>query len=369
MTDHRDHRSTGARNRPGHRKRAARRAARPLSGLAASLTLAGVAATLAGTSSAASPRPTPSEVQERVDALHHEAEQATERYNGATASADRARAELDRLRDQAARRTAELNRARDALGGRATAQYRAGGLSPALQLALSSTPDDFLDQAAVLDRAGDRQADAIGRLRQRLAEIERLRDEADQRAEALAQAQQEADEHRRGVESRLAEAERLLATLTAAQRARVLGRDGHGDGQAPGTQRADRTAPTPRAPRAPAADGRAAQAVAFAYAQLGKPYGWGATGPGAYDCSGLTQAAWRSAGVELPRTSYAQIGAGARISRDALRPGDLVFYYAGVSHVALYVGGGQIVHAARPGTPIRVADVDSMPFSGAVRPG
>ncbi len=113
---------------------------------------------------------------------------------------------------------------------------------------------------------------------------------------------------------------------------------------------------------------RAAAAVAFAYAQLGKPYRWGATGPDAFDCSGLTQAAWRAAGVALPRTSYSQVGAGTRIPADRLAPGDLVFYYSGLTHVGLYVGNGQIIHASRPRAPVRLAPVDSMPIAAATRP-
>jgi cell wall-associated NlpC family hydrolase len=118
----------------------------------------------------------------------------------------------------------------------------------------------------------------------------------------------------------------------------------------------------------PAPTGRAARALACARGQLGKPYAWGGTGPSAYDCSGLTQAAWQAAGVSLPRTTYAQIGAGRRIRRDRLAPGDLVFFYPGVTHVGLYVGGGRMIHAPHPGAPVRLAPIDEMPFAGAVRP-
>jgi len=117
-----------------------------------------------------------------------------------------------------------------------------------------------------------------------------------------------------------------------------------------------------------APNSRAARAVSFAYAALGKPYVWGATGPQGYDCSGLTQAAWRAAGVSLPRTTYTQINAGRRISRAELAPGDLVFFYSGVSHVGLYIGNGLMIHAPRPGAPVRVAPIDQMPFAGAARP-
>ncbi|MGW3275595.1 C40 family peptidase, partial [Streptomyces kronopolitis] len=113
---------------------------------------------------------------------------------------------------------------------------------------------------------------------------------------------------------------------------------------------------------------RAARAVSFAYAALGKPYVWGATGPSAYDCSGLTQAAWKSGGVALPRTTYTQISSGPRVDRSQLAPGDLVFFYSGISHVGLYIGDGKMIHAPHPGAPVRIAPIDQMPFAAATRP-
>ncbi|MEU3620678.1 LysM peptidoglycan-binding domain-containing C40 family peptidase [Streptomyces sp. NPDC006872] len=117
------------------------------------------------------------------------------------------------------------------------------------------------------------------------------------------------------------------------------------------------------------AAGAGQTAVDFARHQLGVPYQWGGTGRGGFDCSGLVQAAWRTAGVHLPRTTYAQIDAGLRIRRGDLRPGDLVFtHHRG--HVQLYAGDGQVIESARPGTRVRfsalpaAADVDAY-----LRPG
>ncbi|GAA2075233.1 hypothetical protein GCM10009801_29760 [Streptomyces albiaxialis] len=123
------------------------------------------------------------------------------------------------------------------------------------------------------------------------------------------------------------------------------------------------------APAKSSASRRATRAVAFARQALGKPYVWGATGPSGYDCSGLTQAAWRAAGISLPRTTYTQINAGKRVSRSQLRPGDLVFFYSSRSHVGIYVGDGRMIHAPRPGRSVRVSPIDQMPFAGATRPG
>ncbi|WP_461038601.1 C40 family peptidase [Streptomyces mayteni] len=334
---------------------------KPIRTAATTLTLAGAATALGGVA-LADPQPSTGEVRDRVEALHHEAEVATEEFNAATEAATEARQELDRLTDEAARRAAELNRARSALGSQASAEYRAAGLPASVQLALSSDPDEFLGRAAQAGRSGDRQARALLGVQEQLRDVERLRAEAEEQAAALDEAEREARDQRERVETRLAEAERLLATLSASERAATLAEEGAGAVQA--------TAPGGARVELPAAPGqRAAAAVAFAYAQLGKPYGWGATGPDAYDCSGLTQAAWAAAGVSLPRTSYSQVDAGTRVPRSALRPGDLVFYYSGLSHVGMYVGEGQIIHASRPGTPVRLAPVDSMPLVAASRPG
>ncbi|MGY1703496.1 C40 family peptidase [Geodermatophilus sp. SYSU D00697] len=119
---------------------------------------------------------------------------------------------------------------------------------------------------------------------------------------------------------------------------------------------------------AAAPNGAAQKAVDTALAQQGDPYGWGATGPNAFDCSGLTTFAYRAAGVELPRTSRAQSTFGAPVAKSDLKPGDLVFFYSPVSHVAMYIGNGQMVHASTAGQPVKVVNLDSMPsYVGARR--
>ncbi len=117
------------------------------------------------------------------------------------------------------------------------------------------------------------------------------------------------------------------------------------------------------------ASGRAAVAVHYAMAQIGKPYVYGAAGPSSYDCSGLTMAAWGAAGVGLPHSSSAQYGSGTHIAASQLQPGDLVFYYSPISHVGMYIGNGMIVNAENPSAGIRVTGLYSMPYVGAVRPG
>ncbi|GAA1382003.1 hypothetical protein GCM10009613_08950 [Pseudonocardia kongjuensis] len=110
------------------------------------------------------------------------------------------------------------------------------------------------------------------------------------------------------------------------------------------------------------------QALATAKTALGSPYKWGATGPSAFDCSGLMVWAFEQAGIDLPRTSSAQSQMGGQsVSKSELKPGDMVFFYSPVSHVGIYAGNGQILHASTSGEPVKYSDIDAMPFHNAIR--
>lgn len=336
---------------------------------AATIALAGAAtATGFDGTSHAEPQLTPTQVKAKVDKLYQEAEVATEKYDGAKEKADAAEKKLGTLRDEAARKTEKLNSAREALGHVAAAQYRSGGIDPAVQLMLSDDPEQYLDGAEFADRVGHRQTAAVALVRQQLREIEQLRGAAHIELTSLKSRQAELGRQKKTINGKLDQARRLLSTLPPQQRAQV--------GEASGSGRASRSstaargalaAPGSSAATADAPNSRAAAAVSYAYQKLGSPYVWGATGPNAFDCSGLVQAAYSSAGVSLPRTTYAQINAGQRVSRSELRPGDLVFFYSGISHVGIYVGDGQMIHAPNPTAPVRLAPIDEMPFAGATR--
>ncbi|QIK68438.1 C40 family peptidase [Nocardioides sp. HDW12B] len=134
-------------------------------------------------------------------------------------------------------------------------------------------------------------------------------------------------------------------------------------------ERASRAAERAEQQEAAQAATGASAVVSYALAQVGDPYVWGAAGPDSFDCSGFTMAAWAQAGVSLPHNSGAQMGSGTPVSTDSLVPGDLVFYYSPVSHVGIYVGNGQIVHAGNPSIGVTTAPLHQMPLVGAVRPG
>jgi cell wall-associated NlpC family hydrolase len=122
---------------------------------------------------------------------------------------------------------------------------------------------------------------------------------------------------------------------------------------------------TPAALTAPAA--ASSSAVKNAMSKIGAPYRWGATGPNAFDCSGLVSWAYKNAGISLPRTSRAMSTVGTKVAKSDLRPGDLVFFYKPVSHVGIYIGDGKIVHASSKKSPVKVSDMNRMPFNSARR--
>jgi len=123
----------------------------------------------------------------------------------------------------------------------------------------------------------------------------------------------------------------------------------------------------PAAPAVAAAAGRRGSAMSIAMGKLGAPYRWGAAGPGAFDCSGLVYWSYRQTGMTLPRSSSAQSRVGTPVSKGALQPGDLVFFYRPVSHVAIYIGGGRVVHASTAGKPVKISNLGDMPFATARR--
>jgi cell wall-associated NlpC family hydrolase len=168
------------------------------------------------------------------------------------------------------------------------------------------------------------------------------------------------------IETNLNAAEKVLGKLSDAERAKLAAE------QAREAKKARDSRPSRSGNRMDLPvpiNGRAGAAVQYALTQLGDAYVWGADGPNSFDCSGLTMKAWAQAGVSLSHSAAAQSGEGRPVSKSQLQPGDLVFYYSPISHVAMYIGNGQIVHASRPGKPVKTDPIDLMPYSGAVRPG
>ncbi|MFD8549157.1 NlpC/P60 family protein [Streptomyces sp. NPDC059649] len=327
-----------------------------------SAALATAAAALSAPPASADPAGRPSAGREtattRVDALYEQAERATEKYNGADARSKRLRAEVADLQDRTARAQERVNRMRGRLGALAAAQYRAGGMDPALKLMLSERPDSYLEKASALNRLGRHQADRLHELRAAQRSLEQQRRETAAKLAELEAGRKQVARHKKDVQRKLATAQRLLNALPRADR----------EAWERAARREGRPGAVPDPAGALPASGRAAAAVAAVRAAVGSPYAWGSAGPGAFDCSGLTQWAYRRAGVSLPRTSQAQRGAGHPVPLGRIRPGDLVIYRSDASHVGMYVGNGQVVHAPYPGARVRYDPVGMMPISAVTRP-
>ncbi|MGY5051775.1 NlpC/P60 family protein [Streptomyces sp. 900105755] len=327
-------------------------------------------------------KPSLEEVEKKVDALYRQAESATERYNAAKERTGRQRKQVDALLDDVARRAERLNKARAELGSFAAAQYRTGASVPdTATFLLADSPQGYFDQDQLMSRLTSRQKGAVDDYVTQQSATMKKRQEATESLESLTGTQDDLKAAKATVQTKLASARELLSRLTAAEKARLaaierrqreaaarkaaeLARQqsaaagqeasssrsasggsvsGSGSGSGSGSDSAYAT--------------KAAKAIAFARAQIGKPYVWGATGPGSYDCSGLSQAAWKAAGVSLPRTTYDQVNAGTTVSLADARPGDLVFFYDDVSHVGIYIGNGMMIHAPKPGAYVREESV------------
>ncbi|MEV0369987.1 NlpC/P60 family protein [Streptomyces sp. NPDC050636] len=366
---------------------------------AAGLTTAALASVtlLSQTADAAprAPKPSIEEVKQKVDDLYHQAEASTEKYNAAKEKATEQRERVDGLLDAAAKRAEKMNESRRQLGTFASAQYRTGGMNPTAQLMLAKDPQQFFDRSHLMERLTGREKQAVTDYQEQAAAAARQRAEATRSLDQLQDSQASLKESKQSVQSKLAEARQLLSRLTAEEKARLAAlereREAEAKRKAEELARKQAEAEKERQRREEqnqndGSDGstggqtgggstddgsyaaKAEKALAFARAQIGKPYVWGATGPSSYDCSGLTQGAWKAAGVDLPRTTWDQVKVGERVATKDLQPGDLVFFYDDISHVGMYIGGGKMIHAPKPGAYVREESIYYMPIYGSVRP-
>ncbi|NNJ03106.1 glycoside hydrolase [Streptomyces sp. PKU-MA01144] len=310
------------------------------------------------------PRKSLEEVREELDELYRKAASATDAYNLAEEQAERQSAQLVALAKEIAEGRARIDDLKDRAGATARAQYRGGGLPPEAQLVLTDDPQLFLDAAGRIKAGGKATKDLLGELNRTQADLRTYNKEASVQWALLEANRVEKEKHKKEIDERIAAARRIEAQLQKEELARL------------------RKLEQEAADRAQTAwlgsgvleeiNGRASEqgkaAVAFATEQIGKPYVWGAEGPGSYDCSGLTSQAWAAAGRGIPRTSQEQWRLLPRVDIKDMRPGDLIIYHADASHVGMYVGDGAIVHAPRPGRNVTLAGAGSMAILGVVRP-
>jgi peptidoglycan DL-endopeptidase CwlO len=316
----------------------------------------------------ADPPPTLDDVRTQVDALHHKAEQAAERYNAATDELAEVKRRVAKALAAVERQQQNVNELSADMAGFAAASYRAGGIDPTLNALVADDPAEFLAKASVIDAYANQQADQLAAVAAEHQRLEQGRLLADEELNRLHAVEADIAEQQETIERHLAEAEDLLDSLEAEERAK-LDAERVARERAAAAERASRGGGSETPPPNIPASGRGQIALDFALAQLGEPYSYGSEGPDAWDCSGLTMVAWAQAGVSLPRSSSAQIGVGTRVSYSQMEPGDLVFFYSPISHVGIYAGDGQVVHATHPGDVVSLDPISYMPFSGATRPG
>jgi peptidoglycan DL-endopeptidase CwlO len=328
--------------------------------LVVGLMVAGSTMLAAARSPAAASPSSASDLQRRLEGLNREADQQVEDYLQAKLAVERTRKSMRGMQQQLDDVRGQLADARASIAARAAVAYVQGPATDVASLLAASDPTDALERAQLLDLLATHDAEQVlgARAIERSAEARANDLAAVERKQAAILEQMAARKAR--IEQLVTQTEQTLAQLRAAER-----RAAAASRPAPTAPSAGSPAPTPP-PNA--VSGNVGAVIRYAYAQLGKPYQWGATGPGSFDCSGLTLMAWAQAGVSLPHSSRAQIGIGRQVTKSELQPGDLIFRYSPISHVSLYVGNGQQISATHSGSTVKLQSAFQGEIVGFSRP-
>jgi peptidoglycan DL-endopeptidase CwlO len=312
--------------------------------LGAGLVMAGGLALFA-TGAGAAPQPTVDQVQARINQLTSQFDKVSEQFDQASQQLSAAQSRLSQVRLRLDHANSQFQTEQASVAQNAAAAFEDTGATSIAGVLTSGDPSVVLQQGSLLmEVSGNRSAQT----RQLLTDASQLAgvEQEMQRTEAgIAGLKDQLAAHKSSLGKLIDTQKATLASLTVPQQQAVTNQSIGASGTTSATYSGTTST-------------QGGKAVAFAYAQLGKPYQWGATGPGSYDCSGLAQAAWAAAGVSIPRTTYAQWAALPHISTSALEPGDLL-YFDGIGHVAVYVGGGYLIDAPQTGM-----DVQKVPLSG-----
>ena len=310
-------------------------------GFAAAAALAVIGGLFVLPSAGADPAVTPKD----VEAAFHKAEAMNEQVNQLDVQAKQTQSEIDDITGDINRDLVDYNRQKADLGAAIAQQQMDAPLGPSVNLLSSGDPDEFLAGLGAVQALNSTRADALEKFGETSKELKNRRAQLQDRKAELAAARKDADAKRDKIRKQYADAKAELARLTAAQQAQF--------------NASDTTMPEVDA------SGRAKTAINFALAQLGDPYVYGGTGPNSWDCSGLIMKAWAAAGVSLPRVVGPQMAATTRVPMNALQPGDLVAY-GDMSHIGMYIGGGRVVHAPRPGKSVEITSLSGFSVGGRV---
>jgi peptidoglycan DL-endopeptidase CwlO len=330
-----------------------------------SIVLVVLMALLVGASPAAAQQDPPDNAQDaaqQLEQVNREAEALTEEWHAAKDTLAARQQELTTLQAAVDPAKAALEAAvvdeeqyRQEIDSVALSTFESGNLDQLNALLASRSPQEFLDQMSAIETLASEYKDKLDELLAKVDDTAQKRVEADaavSRAQAAAdeaaKAEEDVENRKRDAEKRIDEAQRLLDRLSP-------------------QQRRQRNGPNLTGPSVIAGTGIGVQAAKAAVEMLGKPYRYGAEGPNSFDCSGLTSWAFQQVGVTLPRSSSQQARVGTPVSRDQLRPGDLVFFYQPVSHVGIYVGNNMMINAPQTGDVVKYSDISSRPITGARR--
>ncbi|HNA99290.1 MAG TPA: NlpC/P60 family protein, partial [Marmoricola sp.] len=290
-------------------------------------------------------------VKAKYDRLNQQAEAAAERANDAKTYIADAQVRLSALNTDVRKQQDLVAGMRQQIASIVVEEYQSHALATASQLVLSTNPDHFIDNLNAVSSYNDQRSVVLSDYTIELERLKLRQDAVAEETKNLRKLESSLSQAQEQTQAKADEVKKLVDKLELEELAKLVGAAYDG--------------PLPDLPTSQ----RASAAIKYAMAQVGKSYVYGAAGPSAYDCSGLTMRAWGAAGVSLPHSSRAQFGMGTRISEAQLQPGDLVFYYTPISHVGMYIGNGRIVNAQNPGAGVRVAGLHDMPYVGAVRPG
>ncbi|GAA1247767.1 NlpC/P60 family protein [Streptomyces sp. NBC_00117] len=304
------------------------------------------------------------QVRAELDGLYHDAAVATEAYNAAEEKAEKQSGQIVQLAKDIVAGQKKLDRLKSRAGAAARQQYRDGGMPPEAQLMLSDDPSRFLDGADRMRQGQHATKGLLGEMARTQEDLQTYAQDATRNWKKLEAGRKEKARAQKKVKSKIAAAEKLESQLEKKERERLKELEQQAEYK---QQTAWLSSGVLKGIKG-SASARGKKAVAFATGQLGKPYVWGAEGPGSYDCSGLTSQAWSAAGRPIPRTSQEQWKQLKHIDIKDMRPGDLIIYHDDASHVGMYIGDGAIVHAPRPGRNVTIAGAGSMAILGVVRP-
>ncbi len=299
----------------------------------------------------AAPKPTVSQVQAKINQLTTQFDTVSEQLDQASQQLSAAKSKLAGLHARLGTANARFQAAQASVARNAAVAFEDTGSTSVAGVLTSGNPSVVLQQGSMLvELSGNRSAQTrqLGMAASQLADAEQQVQRTESGIKTL---KDQLASHKDALGKLIDKEKATLASLTVPEQQTVQANTigGTGSSTSSGTTVATYTGPTST---------QAQKAVAFAYAQLGQPYQWGATGPGSYDCSGLAQAAWASAGVSIPRTTYEQWAALPHVSTSALEPGDLL-YMDGIGHVAIYVGNNEIIDAPQTGS-----NVEKVPLAG-----